>query len=702
MPHQRGIVRAACTARNAYNPALAITSAFLPSNNDALRFSIRSTAAHCVNGGSSIAGPRHFSSSQHVQEVRRGSRKTEHGGEGTLQRQPPKKGTYAGYDALMDSFSSDASQNSNADPAKLAQNAMSAVHQSRSVRDDTRREATSGGSTRKSDIQVIRSTELDKGKGGRGQREKKGDIATVRSGTVAGDGRFAGSARKTASVVRYPYAKDRRERSSARSDPDSPQASENTELAAADGWKAQMHWLGEQANRLAQQKPKMSPAGFESMRKRMNYPAISIPLEQSTTDDSMPYPWVAKSGGASVDPGMETLNQEIRRFAEYMQPTAAETAAREAVADQVHALIQEHCWGDVRSSLFGSETTGLSTATSDLDFRLFQPDAEERNGGKFPPEQHRRLAVQMREHPDWIAVVLRNARFPIINAQHRHTGIDVQIVSSPSTQAQHVTTLQCLETIPNLRELYFVLRALLGLRGLADVFNGGTGSYGLLIMLVAALTRRGNAFTAPTVDPGAQLLQFFDFYTAHYRPTFGIAVLPPTDPALPPTTKLFRKHTNHAIDRAAYIRAAYARADPVRAGQWSIGYRRPYQPYLLCLQDPANPLNDLGRKTNAIKHVVATLGAVREGVRGKVEAAKRGELGEGGSVLESAVGRCHEVLAGWRRRVEEYGVLELERRRERERVEVKSRTDGGDVAVGRESEVEWQERPRVVETSTLR
>lgn len=432
------------------------------------------------------------------------------------------------------------------------------------------------------------------------------------------------------------------------------------------------------------------------MKTKMGYQGFPISPDEPTLNSQMAFPWAVEPTAEASRSGMDILNEEIKLFAEYTQPSPAEMAARDAVKDEMTSFITAKTGRFMITDTFGSARTGLAIATSDLDFRMrLKPRTRrgELSDDEFKLMWIRRVSMAMSQHPDWIAVVLRNARFPIINAQHRETGIDIQIVSSPSTKAQHDATMNCLQSIPNLRNLYYVVKYLFSMRGLVDVFNGGTGSYGLLMMLVASLTRRGTSYTH--ADAGAQLLQFLDFYCEHDYVRNGIAIAPLTAVSKPETT-LFRKHAGDSIPRRAYIRAAYERDDPVRAGQWSIGQRRPFQPYLPCIQDPANPLNDLGRKMNAIKHIVATLQQIRTDLRAKMAAADKGELAPETSLLSPTVmGRCHEVYFERRRRVEEFGLRVLRR----EKGSVRRVTESTAVSEQRQHRQREKERAQVVETA---
>ena len=425
----------------------------------------------------------------------------------------------------------------------------------------------------------------------------------------------------------------------------------------------------EEAGELAKTPIKLSDHVFiEKARQKLSYAARSIKVSRnSPVRDAIPYPWVIDSSLEESTDAMDALAQEIKLFEEYMKPSGAEKAAREAVIADTRALIAELMGTEVQSEVFGSEKTGLATAISDIDIRLSYVKVY---GDGDPANLGRRMRTfwkKIQDHDDFICVVMRHAKFPIISAQHKRTGIDIQIVSSPDTKAQQTQTLQYLEEIPSLRPLYILLRTAFGIRGLVDVFYGGTGSYGLFIMIVAALQRLQSS-NSPASDTSLShqlfdiLLFWRDFNTRDNALT------------LTPKPKIFKKHDpweapfTQQRPVSNFIEAAYRRNDPIRAAQWCIGQRRLYQPYLLCLQDPADPLNDLGRKANAIKHVQKTMESMAQFLGQDLghytSARAKGTVKPGTSRLISLVGRCHESYFERRKKMESFG-LEVLKARER-------------------------------------
>ncbi|RMY24281.1 hypothetical protein D0866_11431 [Hortaea werneckii] len=433
---------------------------------------------------------------------------------------------------------------------------------------------------------------------------------------------------------------------------------EGTHKTAADSWKEEMQWIGESVDIISRNRIPLEDVDKETLA-RIDYEPIVMKPAESISERAVPIPWAQGLSEAREPSAMDRLDSEINAFAAYISPTTAESAAREAIASRTRRFITKtlgRSKREIRTDVFGSEQTGLVLAHSDIDIRVSdskwtQEDSQPKFGTYYSfGKIMKPLADRMMHSPEWICVSFRHSAFPIINAQHRESGIDVQIVCAPPTTPQQERTAKYMNEMPNLKALYSVLRVMFGVRGLVDVFNGGIGSYGLFMMLVAAL-KRGERSRKPPVTVGEQLMHFLKFYAHFDMQKRGLT--------LSPVAKPFLKHDVKDTPLIPYIAAANARGDPVRAGQWAIGRLRPLQPYLLSLQDPAKPTNDLGRKSNAMKHIQETIAelnvAMQENIAAVEVARARGSAWEGESLLEPLVGRAHEIFAVRRQRVEDWG-----------------------------------------------
>ncbi|KAK5114505.1 hypothetical protein LTR62_002440 [Meristemomyces frigidus] len=454
-------------------------------------------------------------------------------------------------------------------------------------------------------------------------------------------------------------------------------------LKAPDGWKYVMHWIARTVVAIGKDKEFAwnDVKAVDNVRGILNYDGVNISPKPSIAETQVAAPWIVALKERSTMQPMEVLDEEIRRFAAWAQPSPAELAARQAVVDSTIQFIKKKLskkGKSVASEVFGSEKTGLALPTSDIDIRIFEHSKHKgslRKNYSHLATPMRHLHEAMIKSDDYICTVFRFSNFPIINAQHRATGIDIQIVSSPSTANQQAITQKYLAELPHLRDLFYITRTMLGMRDLVEVFNGGIGSYGLFIMLVAALKR---PTSSPSTSAGHQLIQFLLFYGRHHNYREHGLFLNEEG-----VTRTFDKIERDSLgdgEQKSIIDAAQERGDNVLAGQEAIRVARPLQPYLLCLQDPADPRNDLGRKSNGIKFLRRTCEAVRLEMRSELERIGRGEM-SGQSLLEGVVGRAHEVSAWQRSRIEEFGRGVIERRRDREEAKPGEAVLGPDEAV---------------------
>lgn len=262
-------------------------------------------------------------------------------------------------------------------------------------------------------------------------------------------------------------------------------------------------------------------------------------------------------------------------------------ACRNLIAE-IRSMAKEAVRCPSSVEVIGSHSTNLATPTSDLDFRLsiFAFEKEPLSRGPSPTRPKALKAGQralcdiepaLQRSPSFRNVELVGATISILRAIHCSTGLEVQIQANHTHPASTPYSITYLSEFPTLRPLYILLRSALQIRGLNNVFNGGLGSYPLLMMIVYALKRCCTSFSRSD-DIASQLLYTLKFYSEADLYTDGFS--------LNPVPTVFDKHKPgiKGID-------ALPKLNPSR------------QPYLLCMQDPADPKNDLGRKCTSIKHI---------------------------------------------------------------------------------------------------
>ncbi|KAF1963335.1 Nucleotidyltransferase [Byssothecium circinans] len=316
----------------------------------------------------------------------------------------------------------------------------------------------------------------------------------------------------------------------------------------------------------------------------VNAMASSAPTLQSTL------PWVVPLTPELQRDSHTRLSLEITKFHEYAKPSRTEALARRQIVEQVREHARE-VLPDYVLEVFGSERTGLALATSDIDLRLKKREDLAEPESDLPPsplfrrhfldDLYKLHRNQFRDNPAYLMPMLRHARYPLITMQDRASSIDIQIVLSNDTSLARDAIHRYMQEYPYLRPTYTLVRTIFESRGLADVFRGGFGSYSIFMMLVAALRHK------PPKKPNAAgaLYSFLQFWSTFDTTTSGVSIEPP---------ELFDKVANPVM--------------PDKTKQQIIeGSIKPLPPYMLCLRDPADETNDLGRKGICIKHVIVTL-----------------------------------------------------------------------------------------------
>ncbi|OAP58882.1 hypothetical protein AYL99_06179 [Fonsecaea erecta] len=317
---------------------------------------------------------------------------------------------------------------------------------------------------------------------------------------------------------------------------------------------------------------------------------------------------------------VERLSDEIRAFEKYTSPSKEEQRAAD---DAFHDLVEcvKEIAGDFHVDIIGSRATDLADPLSDLDVNI---SSSGQSGSLTRPAEVSSATVLNKLYktfrwppktanlfhfrPIEVQLYLKQARVPILLCQHKASGLPIQIQSTPRTYDSREYVKAALKEYPSLRGLFKVLKQLLQMRGLTVGSSGGITSYPLFQMIVAALKFSEGKFHR--ADIGNQFLFFLDFYSDIDFSTYGISTEP---------LELFSKsavRTRDHNDEAQRIPARSQIADQERSDsrpptfqgrKWS----RDGLEYLMTLQDPVNPKNDLGKSGFRINDVQETLIAIR-------------------------------------------------------------------------------------------
>ena len=301
-------------------------------------------------------------------------------------------------------------------------------------------------------------------------------------------------------------------------------------------------------------------------------------------------------------------------------------------------------------TLLGSRSSGLASPTSDFDFSISMPSYESQATGTLTTLNPRQLTTAsiralrkiekgLRKSEQIVDTEMVAARVPLVSCKHRATGLNIQLQTMSPFQAAQQYTAAYLAELPSLRPLYVLIRHFLEIRDLTTVFEGGLGSYTILMMIVTALKHASGRFA--TDDLGGQLLHVLDFYGNTDLYKHGFSANPP---------RVFDKSKNKKWPMGERIARA---KDPQLRGIDEIVQKSEIRkPYLLCLQDPASHFNDLGKNAYAIKHVQATFQKAREGILKSFHNRKTLGVTEEWSALNAMVRANYKDFELDRRRIE--------------------------------------------------
>ncbi|XP_008798250.2 terminal nucleotidyltransferase 4B isoform X2 [Phoenix dactylifera] len=253
---------------------------------------------------------------------------------------------------------------------------------------------------------------------------------------------------------------------------------------------------------------------------------------------------------------------EILDFCDFVTPTPEEQASRAAAVQCVFQVIK-HIWPHSKVEVFGSFRTGLYLPTSDIDVVILESKAKTPQMGLYPLARalsQTSIAKKMQ--------VIAKARVPIVKFVEKQSGISFDIsfdVDGGPKAAEFIK--DAVKKMPPLRPLCLILKVFLQQRELNEVYSGGIGSYALLAMLIAHLQTqwRGQGIQQPMEhNLGVLLVNFFDFYGRKLN-TWDIGV---------------------SCNSAGTF---FLKSDK--------GFMKTERPYLLSIEDPQAPDNDIGRNS---------------------------------------------------------------------------------------------------------
>lgn len=337
-----------------------------------------------------------------------------------------------------------------------------------------------------------------------------------------------------------------------------------------------------------------------------------------------------------------------------MRLTPAEETAAQLVVSDVKSITRSSL-RKAPLKILGSRSTGLATPLSgiNLTVSVISPDHDSGDGkpSAFLQPLIRQAVGLLREVEENFrcSKQLQNtefviARIPIIETKHRGTGLKLQIQTMALHQPAQEYIAAYLNELPSLRPLFILLRYSLEIRCLTTVYEGGLGSYSLLMMIVTALKHSSGTFASD--DLAGQLLYVLYFYGSTDLYQYGFSANPP---------RVFDKRKE---GWSKPERLARSQDPQLRGIDEIVRERNRRKPYLLSLQDPANDSNDLGKSTYAIKHIQAVFNGARQSILGALqpgqEAPKNQQKNQKRSYLDSLVRADYTDFEANRSKVERF------------------------------------------------
>lgn len=330
-----------------------------------------------------------------------------------------------------------------------------------------------------------------------------------------------------------------------------------------------------------------------------------------------PYPWLQNVNYSKENEPTRILHRELLDFVKFVGPTEEEHRVRTFVISRIQKLVEKK-WPTAALHVFGSFETKLYLPTSDIDLVILSGA-----GGEVyeKPNHLRKLA-------NWLVKariaeniqVITSARVPIIKFIDSITKINVDIsFNKPSGLVAAKVVKQYTEKMPALRPLVVFIKHFLNMRGMNEVYLGGLGSYSIICMVISFLQRHPKVATGQILQEenlGVLVVEFFELYGKRFN------------------------YDNVGINingQGCYF------------SKLDYGWQRPGQQYLLSIEDPTDPENDIAKSSFGILKVKSTLGGGHDflvqrlyDVNDRVKEKRRADVGLD-SILSSVVSIDEEM-----------------------------------------------------------
>ncbi|KAL5361858.1 hypothetical protein BJX96DRAFT_176621 [Aspergillus floccosus] len=389
-------------------------------------------------------------------------------------------------------------------------------------------------------------------------------------------------------------------------------------------------------------------------------PAASAPSRpvvwstDSTRGRPAQSPWL--DGVPAAPDSLSQVDAEIRALGKYLTPTIAEQNALNRVTAEVTTLLRDAA--PHPPVVIGSRRTGFAMSHSDLDLLLPVSDTARSSDSTRKPSASRPQMLELyRETLHKARAVLRQSpsfqeqshltgkRHPALTIVHRPTGVPVQLYCGEGLPASIEYIQDYHAEYPTIHPLYMALRLILETHGLYGPPSGIT-SDALLVLLATFLKMNHGRFRGPTPLAGQLLAVLRVYGTEVDLTTTGVAADPPCFFNVDSVKEAARKYD--AAGLPAYLRGQRSLINLKRTAA-----RRRNTPAAarLCLQDPANYMNDLGRGCTRTREIQGVFARAYEELDAALQISEETSSGASSGVLTRALRANFDNFARMRARI---------------------------------------------------
>lgn len=250
-------------------------------------------------------------------------------------------------------------------------------------------------------------------------------------------------------------------------------------------------------------------------------------------------PWFSGVQSPTASASMR-LDKEIVDFFAFVRPYDYEEAARRDLIDRVQRTIRNQFMHpgarEVEIKSFGSFAAGLYLPVADMDLVAVSPGYMKHGAKSFCQTKSKIhklggcLVSNRIAAPGTMTAVVK-ARVPIVKLTDDKTRIKVDISFESKSGINANATVQAWKAKhPAMPYLVVLIKQLLAMRGLNEVFNGGLGGFSIICLVVNMLEMLPELQSASASSHyGALLLEFLNLYGNKFDiKTVGITMNPPS------------------------------------------------------------------------------------------------------------------------------------------------------------------------------